>query len=189
MPSLATALADSKHRRRSLLKRNRLALKLLGGVPNTPRHSPLKQFAKTQTLKHSAPHICLLLAHRVAPRSRPYVSLGKRPRNDFNLADSIPTPQKVPIRTVLQSPIGKSLCSRAVRALACRSASPSRPHIVRTSQPTVLPKVRPVTFSPLDLLTSSSTHTRRIDVYAVPNTRFQYRATPDRPPALSSTPS
>ncbi|KAL0311749.1 UNVERIFIED_CONTAM: hypothetical protein Sradi_5574200 [Sesamum radiatum] len=65
------------------------------------------------------------------------------------LADSIPTHQGSSIETVLQSPIGKSLCSRAVRALACRSASPSRPHVVRTSQPTVLPKVRPVTPCPV----------------------------------------
>ncbi|KAL0448288.1 UNVERIFIED_CONTAM: hypothetical protein Slati_1385200 [Sesamum latifolium] len=67
--------------------------------------------------------------------------------------------KEVPIETVLQSPIGKSLCSMAVCAPACRPASPGRPHVLRKSQPAVLPKERPMTFSPLDLLMSSSTHT------------------------------
>ncbi|KAL0293253.1 UNVERIFIED_CONTAM: hypothetical protein Sradi_6948400 [Sesamum radiatum] len=129
-PSLATALADSKHRRRFLLKRNRLALKLLGGVPNTPRHSPLKQFAKTETLKHSAPHICLLLARRVAPRSRPYISLGKRPRNDFILGGQHPdTSRKFPL---------KQFCNpQSVRVFAREPFAPLRagrhPLAARTS--------------------------------------------------------
>ncbi|KAL0427248.1 UNVERIFIED_CONTAM: hypothetical protein Slati_2899600 [Sesamum latifolium] len=72
--------------------------------------------------------------------------MGKRPRNDFILWwTASPHIKEGLIRTVLQSPIGNSLCSRAVRAPACRPASPSRPHVLHKSQPTVLSKERPVT--------------------------------------------
>ncbi|KAL0345755.1 UNVERIFIED_CONTAM: hypothetical protein Sradi_4406800 [Sesamum radiatum] len=95
-------------------------------------------------LKHSASHICILLVRRVAPDSHPYTWANVLGMTSY-LADSIPHIKEVPIQAVLQSPISKSLYSKAVRAPACRPASPSRRHILRKSQVTILPKERPVT--------------------------------------------